>query len=55
MKKSVELPDSSLFSFKDEQGSKKPIVMVNLLRFRERAQYADASVSCSGQQEPTLN
>lgn len=53
MKKSVELPDSSLFSFKDEQGSKKPIVMVNLLRFRERAQYADASVSCSGQQAYT--
>jgi len=50
MNKPVELPDESLFAFKDEPGVAGPIVMVNLLRFRDQADYGDGEISCTGQQ-----
>ena len=46
----VKLSDESLRSFQDQPGSSKPIVMVNLLRFRQQAQYQDSLPSCSGEE-----
>ena len=50
MMNSVKLPEYSLHSFKDEKGKARPIVMVNLLRFRERALYVDGESSLTGEQ-----
>ena len=50
MNKSVELSDQALFSFQDPPGKAKPIVMANLLRFSETAEYDDEQGSCSGEQ-----
>jgi len=50
MNKSAELSEQSLFAFTDEPGNAKPIVMVNLLRFREQASYAESEITCTGQE-----
>lgn len=49
----AELSDQSLFSFQDAPGVDGPIVMVNLLRFHDQADYLNApsdESQCSGQQ-----
>jgi len=54
MTQNAKLSDDALLSFTDDQGSDKPIVMVNLLRFREQALYQDKPSSCSGEEAYSL-
>ena len=53
MEYSVEPSHSVLNDFRDEAVSNRPIVMLNLLRFRERADYQGLSIkatACSGRE-----
>jgi len=53
MEYSVEPTEEALLNFLDESVSNKPIVMVNMLRFREQANYGDSHVhtsACSGRE-----
>jgi len=53
MRYCVEPTEDELIEFRDEPVSNKPIVMLNMLRFREQADYSDTgmdAVPCSGRE-----